>query len=348
MEDNVNEKEIFDILHPRRLFIPIIVGILVIIYIISRDPSFKLSNLLLIKNIRISGIVGTLIMLFIRDFLYMFRIRLLTNRQLSWYECFEMIALWEFSSAVTPSVVGGGVVAVFLFMKNGISFGRAIAYVMATSTFDNIFFLITGPFAYFELLKDQQFYHDNYWMFAPFGISYMLILSYVSIMSVTLFFKPTFFKWIMVKITTIGVLKRFKDTMIKQSNELIIASNVLRRNDIKFWMSILVITLLTWFSRYAILNCLITCFVDCSLSTHIDIMCKHLIMWVTMLISPTPGGSGVVEYCFNCFYKDMLSNYSIIVSVIWRIVTYYLYLTIGAIMLPNWLKSLKNKRNEER
>jgi len=259
-----------------------------------------------------------------------------------------MIALWEFSSAVTPSVVGGGVVAVFLFMKNGISFGRAIAYVMATSTFDNIFFLITGPFAYFELLKDQQFYHDNYWMFAPFGISYTLILSYVSIMLITLFFKPTFFKWIMIKITTISVLKRFKDTMIKQSNELIIASNVLRRNDVKFWMSILVITLLTWFSRYAILNCLITCFVDCSLSTHIDIMCKHLIMWVTMLISPTPGGSGVVEYCFNCFYKDMLSNYSIIVSIIWRIVTYYLYLTIGAIMLPNWLKSFKNKRNEGR
>ncbi|MGK0209658.1 MAG: Fe2+ transport system protein B, partial [Patescibacteria group bacterium] len=51
---------------------------------------------------------------FLRDFGYMYRIRVLTDKFFSWKEAFQVIMLWEFSSALTPSVVGGSGVAIFI------------------------------------------------------------------------------------------------------------------------------------------------------------------------------------------------------------------------------------------
>jgi hypothetical protein len=62
-----------------------------------------------------------------------------------------------------------------------------------------------------------------------------------------------------------------------------------------------------------------------------------------MVISPTPGGSGVSEYAFKEYYSDMFSskfsNSAIIfVTLIWRIISYYLYLLLGLLVIPNWIK----------
>lgn len=57
------------------------------------------------------------ILLGIRHLAYMYRIRHLTNKHLSWRQSFEVITLWLFSSAVTPSTVGGAAVAVYLLKR---------------------------------------------------------------------------------------------------------------------------------------------------------------------------------------------------------------------------------------
>ena len=63
-----------------------------------------------------------------------------------------------------------------------------------------------------------------------------------------------------------------------------------------------------------------------------------------MLVSPTPGGVGFVEYFFNDFYASTLKDYTIIVTMIWRLLTFYLYLFIGVIILPGWIKTFKNRK----
>ena len=143
-------------------------------------------------------------------------------------------------------------------------------------------------------------------------------------------------------------MKKYKEGAIRNGNEMIVASKVLKKQGFKFWMYILFITLITWISRYIILNFLIEGFIDCNIQQHFNILCKHLIMWVTMLISPTPGGSGFIEYFFNDFYKDILKDYTIIISILWRIMTYYVYLILGIIILPTWLKTFKNKMKNKK
>ena len=52
---------------------------------------------------------------------------------------------WEFTSAITPSAIGGTSVAILYVAKEGISVGRSSAMVMATSFLDEVYFLIMFP-----------------------------------------------------------------------------------------------------------------------------------------------------------------------------------------------------------
>jgi len=341
MNDNNDDKNVFKTLNWKSIILPVFIGVAVVVFLISRDESFTRENLLLIKNIKPIGFLGALLMIFIRDFLYVYRIRLLVNKEIPWLNCFIIIALWEFSSSVTPSVIGGGFVATFLFIHEGISFGRAIAYVMVTATFDNYFFLLVSPFGFLASGIDSTITESI------FILSYIFIFFYSTLMTITLFLKPQLLGSLMDKITNIGFLKKYKKGAIKNGNEMIVASKVLKKQGLNFWIYILFITLITWISRYIILNFLIEGFISCNIEQHFNILCKHLIMWVTMLISPTPGGSGFIEYFFNDFYKDILKDYTIIISILWRIMTYYVYLILGIIILPSWIKTFKSKNKNK-
>src|SRR5690606_7897917 len=84
-------------------------------------------------------------MMGVRDFGYMLRIRTLTDKQLSWKQSFYVIMIWEFASALTPGVVGGSAVAMFILNKEKISMGRSTAIVVITALMDNLFFILIVP-----------------------------------------------------------------------------------------------------------------------------------------------------------------------------------------------------------
>jgi len=58
-----------------------------------------------------------------------------------------------------------------------------------------------------------------------------------------------------------------------------------------------------------------------------------------LLISPTPGGAGIAEFVFSDFLGDFIPvGLTAALALLWRIVSYYPYIFIGAIVLPNWIK----------
>ncbi len=77
----------------------------------------------------------------LRDVGYMIRIKILSEQQLTWKQSFRIIMLWEFTSAVTPSAIGGTSLAVLYVNKEGIPVGRSTAIVMATSFLDELFLM---------------------------------------------------------------------------------------------------------------------------------------------------------------------------------------------------------------
>ena len=103
-------------------------------------------------------------------------------------------------------------------------------------------------------------------------------------------------------------------------------------------------TFISWTARYWVINFLFLAFFleHIGLREHFLIYARQLTMWIILLISPTPGGSGVAEYVFRDFLGDIIPNmqWAVPLAFLWRLISYYPYLLIGAIVLPKWLKKV--------
>lgn len=114
-----------------------------------------------------------------------------------------------------------------------------------------------------------------------------------------------------------------------------------------FWIKAWLITFWSWSARFLVVNALIAGVNP--VKEHLLIYVRQLIMWVILLISPTPGGSGSAEYFFPVFLGEFIYEGSPdFIALLWRILSYYPYLIIGAIILPFWLKRtlIRPKRND--
>jgi uncharacterized protein (TIRG00374 family) len=76
---------------------------------------------------------------------------------------------------------------------------------------------------------------------------------------------------------------------------------------------------------------------------HALILGKQFVLWLFMLVSPTPGASGVAEYAFGELLISFSGSALLLagMAVIWRLISYFPYLFIGAWILPRFVG--KNK-----
>jgi uncharacterized protein (TIRG00374 family) len=264
-----------------------------------------------------------------------------------------VIIIWESASAVTPSVVGGTAVAMFILNKEGIKMGKAIAYVMVTAILDNLFFVIGAPIILY--LAQDNIFPENALLESELGsslqaifwISYSLYASYSFVMAAALFYRPRVFKWVLVKLFSIRFLRRWKHDAQEYGDQIIEASKQLTGKNSSYWLKIIGATIFVWTSRYLMLNALMGAFVPLDLFDNIIVFARQVIMWIVMMISPTPGSSGTAEYFFGVFFEQFLEKYTFVTSIIWRLLSYYPYLILGAIFLPRWVRQVFFKKKNE-
>jgi uncharacterized membrane protein YbhN (UPF0104 family) len=77
---------------------------------------------------------------------------------------------------------------------------------------------------------------------------------------------------------------------------------------------------------------------------HILLFARQLVLWIMMIISPTPGGSGFAEVILGNYISDLIpaspdvvDSLGLTMAVLWRIVGYYPVLIAGAIIVPGWI-----------
>ncbi len=347
---NIDSDKVLKTLNPRKVWVPVVLGIGFVVAMMLLDKDLTADKLLLISDAGGGPMLLALLIIFCRDAGYIYRIRQISGKQLSWVSSLFVIILWEFASAVTPSVVGGTAVAVFILYKEGIKLGQAVAYAMLSAILDNMFFVVAAPIAIF-LSQGQAFpgiaavnFEFGGSLEAVFYISYALIAVYTFAMAFALFVKPRAFKWLLIKATSIGYLKRWRHGAVNRGNEIILASRQFKGKSLKYWVSISLATLFVWVARYFTLNAVISAFADLTFDQHMLVFGRQIVMWITMLISPTPGSSGVADILFPQFFMVFLADYTLIAGMLWRMVTYYPYLILGALVLPRWLQRVFVKK----
>jgi uncharacterized protein (TIRG00374 family) len=282
-----------------------------------------------------------------RDFFYMLRIRLLTNKELTWKSSFSVIMLWEFASALSPGVVGGAAVAMFILKREKIALGRSTAIVLITTLFDNLFYIILIPFVFLFIGQADLFPTETAGSLTVqyvFWIGFSVILFLSLFLFTAIFIAPKLAGKLLVTICKLPFLTKWRDRASKTGEDIVIAATEFKKENLFYWIKLFLITCGSWISRYLVINAVLQAFLVLGFMDHILILGKQLVLWLFMLISPTPGASGVAEYAFG----ELLSGFSesalllATMAIIWRLISYFPYLFIGAVMLPRMLGK-KNK-----
>jgi uncharacterized protein (TIRG00374 family) len=252
--------------------------------------------------------------------------------------------LWEFSSALMPSAVGGTTIAMIFVNKEGINLGRSTAVVMATSFLDEVYFILMFPLLLLTIKVSRLFdvgVSSEFLWFAVIGYSLKLI--YTVILSYGLFVNPRGLKWLLLWLFKLPFLRKFRYNAYLTGSDIVTSSTQLKKESFGFWFKAFLATVFSWTSRYWVVNALMLAFF--TISDHFLLFARQLVMSNMMLLSPTPGASGVSEFIFTKYLGDLIpvdaaviGSVSVLLALLWRLISYYPYLIIGTFIIPGWLK----------
>ncbi|OFZ25877.1 MAG: hypothetical protein A3D92_19175 [Bacteroidetes bacterium RIFCSPHIGHO2_02_FULL_44_7] len=288
-------------------------------------------------------LAAAIIFMVSRDFFYIVRIRILTKNQLGWRAATYVILLWEFASALSPGVVGGAAVAMFILNRETIPFGKATAIVIITAFMDNLFFVLMIPmvFVFVDLATlfppgegGSSFF--LWWFWVGFGIIFSVCL----LLYLTIFWYPKLATRFLLFIFRIPFLKRWRFIAAEWGKDIERASKEFKQEKRSYWFRIFGATFGSWISRYLVINAILNAFLALGFIDNILVLGKQLVLWLFMLVSPTPGGSGVAEYAFGELLASFSSSMLLLaaLALVWRLISYFPYLFIGAILLPSWIR----------
>ena len=351
-----DNRKILNAFRPSRIIYPILIGLGAATYLLIKNFDIKSFEKIEWTWGSLFWILMALVMMVIRDGAYMIRIRALTDNELNWKQAFNVIMLWEFASALAPGMLGGGFVfAIFILNRERINMGKSITAIMLSSFQDGVFLAIMAPLVYFTIGRERLFSTIDVLNVSPvkfgdgfyysFWAVYFIILAYKVFVAYALFVNPRFIKWLLIKMFSLPILKRWKHNALETGSQLIAASNGLKNKSRGFWFNSFAGTFFSWTARYSIVNCLILAFHNVQVDNFV-VFARQVIMGIIILFSPTPGGSGLAEFMFTDFLGEFIPHgLSATLSLLWRLVSYYPYLFIGAIILPRWIRS--HYRKEE-
>ncbi len=336
-----------------RIVLPVLFGVGMGVWLVRRDIDIETLRSI---NLDWRGAIGiALALLFVvgRDFGLAWRFHTIAAGDLTWRRAVRTDIMCAFTSAITPSVVGGSALAIFYLNREGISLGRATTLTLTTLFLDELFFVIFCPLiALFVPMAD---------LFAPgamagngtdmfFGgveVVFWLVYAGIVIWTAILFFaiiaKPQATQRVIGSLARRRFLKRFRAKLETVAGNMVATSKWVKGRSRKWWINVFGATVLSWFSRYFVVCALFFAFVpDVS---QILVFARQFVVWVVLMVSPTPGGSGISEWLFTNYYGDLIGNLGVaaILAIVWRILSYYIYLIAGCTLLPGYFGNKSNK-----
>lgn len=354
----LNPAKIIKTVHPGKIFLPLLIGIGVAIFIFSREGSFQSLTTIYFTPTVLFYLFLAAMMIVARIVGYVIRLRILSEGKIGIGSCIRIILLWEFSTAIGPFAVGGTTVSLLFLYKAGLPIGKGTAILLAALFLDELFFVVVFPLvallvgwtSLFQLTSSAAdvVVLNKYAYFALAGYGIMLLV--VLLIGYSLFFNQQTLKRLIVSVFSLPGLRRWKEGAIRQADDIVTASQHLSNKPFKFWLKSFGATVFSWTSHHMIVNFLILALIFglkgsnephvVSLVEHVNIYARQLIIWIMTKVMPTPGGSGLSEVIFMEYMKMFIpAGFSSLMTVIWRLFSYYPYLFIGAVILPGWIRA---------
>lgn len=329
-----------------RIILPVLLGVAAVGFLF-----YKQFDLEQFRQIRwtwhsFAWILAALGMLALRHFFASLRLRIITRKVFSWRKYIQLIVLWEFSGALTPSSKGGPIVMLFVLTKEKLPAGRTAATIFYSIISDAGFFVFAVPILLLVygprmLFPGMESYQDVGLASGAFFATYAAMLGYWTALTSLLFLRPQFAARLLHWLSGRKLLKRWSDKIERTGREFSLAAAEIRSQDWRYHLGVIFATIGIWTSKFFLINCLIIAIVPevpLDGATQAFLYARMVAMFVIMAFSPTPGGAGLAEVALVNFIGDYVpAGIALVVALLWRGMAYYGYLLLGAFVAPAWV-----------
>lgn len=336
-------------LDPFRALLPFSIGLTVVGWMIARAVQEKGGWNALEGAMTLPGwplaLALMVLLILLRDVGYVLRLRWLSDDDLTWRQAIETTVLWEFASAITPGIVGGGAVAIWGLHRQGMTAGRSTAIVFSTALLDELFYILTVPpllLFYGEATMPDGLGGGFGW--SVFWTGWGLLVLFAAVVGFGLFLAPISTHGFLLRMAKWRWVSKWDARIEAYGDELLDSSKQMRELSSKRWAGAFVATAMSWSARFLTLVAVMGMFVDPLASLNaLLIVTQELVMWVFMMVSPTPGSSGVAEFLLGEFFQPLFDQAvsplaPVMTILLWRMATHFLYLLVGVLVVPGWLR----------
>lgn len=337
----------------------ILLSLIVILLVMHLTINPNDIELLRRTNIRYEFFAIAVFLNFISWCIWGLRLKILSNASdknvnISWWKSTKIIMANHFLAGITPSMAGGEPVRIYLLSKEGMSTGCATASVFGERLIDAIFLLLCVPFALFILRNNLQ---DIGISAIGIGLTISVILFLIAI---SLFFY-SIFRPEKTKKILIWLNKKFSRFSKDKEKRIKIVEKISREVD-NFHCSMMsflkekkrvfvlssVLTVFMWVCAW-----LIASFILMGLGLKpfvVESIAAQVFLIIIVMMPTTPGAAGVTEGGASGLYYFIIGESNLyllgIFVLIFRGITYYMNLIVGAIFQYRIFKSVLSFRKD--
>lgn len=317
----------------------LIIVTIIVLYISLKDNFYEV-----MKGIRQLNIFWIIIALIFALGYYYFRTLSLHNfvkkfnKELKFKEIFKIVFITQFFDGITPSSSGGQPYQIYAFNKEKISIANATNIVIQNFIVYQIALVLLGLIAvisnkYLNLFESVGVIKKL--IIVGFIINVIVIIGLFSLAFMKKLNK--FIVKIIIKILSKLKIIKNKEEIVNNLNQTVEnfhkGAKILLKNKTEFVITIMYnfIALLLFYAipvviLYGLGN-------YNSMNIIESIIASAHVMLIGSFI-PIPGASGGLEYAFTQFYGVFIENSTLtLVMLLWRTLTYYLGVIIGAVLL---------------
>ncbi len=354
-QEEREQQEIFKSFRASRVLIPIVLGIGVGFFMVLRNFDAAEFAKIHWTGWTLFWCSIAILLLIIRHLLYSLRLFILADGILTYRKCVELLFVWEFSTAITPTSAGGAAVALFVLTLEKIPPARTAVIVIYKVLLDSLFYLALFPVLFMTL--GFKFISPQTYSFADIGNLGYTFLTVYGLMAMQggllfygVFFNPEGFKKLLDWATRLPLLNRFREKALHFGEEVLVASEAMKDKPWSFHYRAFGVTAAAWTCRFLMVNVLIYGIYDGmthDLAAHAIVFGRVTTMYVVTLFAPSPGGAGFAEAAFVSFLSDYIpTTIASVIGLTWRLLSHYAYLIIGAAIVPNWIRRLLEARKK--
>lgn len=328
-----------------KIILPVFIGLGVVVWLFYKEFNVDALSSIHFTPHAWFCLFLALLAVFARDFGMAWRFRILTDGDLRWSRSANVTMLCEFTSAITPTSVGGSALSMIFLNREGINIGRATTLTMTTLFLDELFFVISIPLVFLLIPYSDLFGFGTREFIDGIKIAFWIVYAVIAVWTAVLFLgiiaRPKAIRQFLVWLFSFKLLKRWLPAVSELVDNMVVTARSLRNRNFLWWLRGFAATAFSWTGRYLVVNALFLAFVP--EASQITVFARQFVVWALLMFSPTPGGSGLSEWLFKEYYGDLISGAGVVfvLAILWRLLSYYIYLIVGIFLIPSFLKRQK-------